>query len=178
MIQINCGYCQKEFSKPKNEYNRCVKKNKPMYCSLSCAGKKNVIGTVPFGGKPNRIPPKVKKNPFRYYLNNCKRRNEHEFDLDLEYLEELWNIQKGICPYTKLQLILNNHGHQHKDFRYTASLDRIDSSIGYIKGNVQFISTAINYMKHTMSDEMCNEFLLQISKNLSFNKDRTISSPL
>jgi hypothetical protein len=178
MIQIQCSYCKKEFSKPKNEYNRCVKNNKPMYCSLSCAGKKNSQKTVLFGGKPNRIPPKIKENPFKYYFRNCKRRSQHEFDLDLDYLEELWNKQKGICPYTKLQLILNSHGHCSKDIRYTASLDRIDSSIGYIKGNVQFISTAINYMKSTMSDEMCTEFLLQISKNLFFNKDRTISSPL
>ena len=36
---------------------------------------------------------------------------------------------------------------------YTASLDRIDSSKGYEIGNVQFISTAINYMKNTMSHE-------------------------
>lgn len=108
----------------------------------------------------------MKENPFKYYYRNCKRRN-HEFNLDLEYLEQLWNIQKGICPYTKVRLTLNTHQKQLKDFRYSASLDRIDSSKGYIKGNVQFISTAINYMKSTMSDLECKEFLLQISKNLS-----------
>ena len=41
----------------------------------------------------------------------------------------------------------------HNDPIYTASLDRIDSNKGYIKGNVQFISTAINYMKNNMSNE-------------------------
>lgn len=38
--------------------------------------------------------------------------------------------------------------------------NRIDSSKGYEIGNVQFISTAINYMKNTMSHEdtikLCN----------------------
>lgn len=41
----------------------------------------------------------------------------------------------------------------HNNPIYTASLDRIDSSKGYEIGNVQFISTAINYMKNTMSHE-------------------------
>lgn len=107
-----------------------------------------------------------KKNPFKYYYRNCKRR-KYEFNLTLEYLEELWKEQNGICPYTKIKLNLNCHAHQNKDFRYNASLDRIDSSKGYIKGNVQFISTAINYMKQSMSDEQCKEFLIQIRNNLS-----------
>lgn len=106
------------------------------------------------------------ENPFKYYYRNCKRRN-HEFNLDLDYLRELWNNQNGVCPYTKIKLTLNTHRKQNKDFRYSASLDRIDSNKGYIKGNVQFISTAINYMKSTMSDEECKEFLLEIKNNLT-----------
>ena len=38
------------------------------------------------------------------------------------------------------------------DIRKQASLDRIDSSKGYVKGNVQFIVAPINYMKNTLSD--------------------------
>ena len=44
-----------------------------------------------------------------------------------------------------------------------ASLDRIDSSKGYIKGNIQFISTPINYMKSTMTDSEVKSFLKLIS---------------
>ena len=44
-----------------------------------------------------------------------------------------------------------------KDYDATASLDRIDSSKGYIKGNVQWVHKNINYMKQEMTNE---EFLV------------------
>lgn len=67
-----------------------------------------------------------------------------------------------------------------KKISYTqrASLDRIDSTKGYIKGNVQFVSTPINLMKQSMSDLETKQYLKQISNfTSSFNEDRTISSP-
>lgn len=67
--------------------------------------------------------------------------------------ELLWEKQKGVCPYTGIKLKLAEYKANHNDPIYTASLDRIDSNKGYIKGNVQFISTAINYMKNNMSNE-------------------------
>jgi hypothetical protein len=34
-----------------------------------------------------------------------------------------------------------------------ASLDRIDNSLGYVKGNLHWVCKRVNYMKHTMQDE-------------------------
>lgn len=173
-MNIKCPCCGQNFDKPLNEYNRRIKLNSPMYCSRKCSAINNFLN---FKDKVNRIPPvkKQKMNPFKYYLRNCKRRVKHELNIDLEYLEELWNIQKGICPYTKCKLILNNHSKRNKDPRYTASLDRIDNSKGYIKGNVQFVSVCINYLKCTITHDETIEFLKQISS--TFAEDRTISSP-
>jgi len=58
----------------------------------------------------------------------------------------------------KLQLVeiednLTNYKFNCKDKTITASLDRIDSNIGYIKGNIQWVSQCINYMKNTMTHE-------------------------
>lgn len=52
------------------------------------------------------------------------------------------------------------------DIRYRASLDRIDSSKGYIKGNVQFVATPINYLKGTMSDETTKAYLREIAASI------------
>src|SRR5215216_5979883 len=104
-------------------------------------------------------------NPFKYYLRNCKKRS-HICNIDLEYLAEVWKIQKGICPYTKINLVLNTHSLRNPDIRYTASLDRIDNNKGYIRDNIQFISTAMNYMKYTMTSEQTKEFLRIIANNI------------
>jgi hypothetical protein len=46
----------------------------------------------------------------------------------------------------------------------TASLDRIDSSIGYVEGNVQWIYKPLNTMKGTLSNQefiqLCKEVTL------------------
>lgn len=61
-----------------------------------------------------------------------------------------------------INLISNNRKDEFTSFRYYLrnAKNRIDSSKGYEIGNVQFISTAINYMKNTMSHEdtikLCN----------------------
>lgn len=182
-IKVKCSNvnCQKDFNKPLNEFKRRLAKNSPMYCCRKCSAInniKNMGNKRNIGHFPNtKYPP---GNNFKYYIRNAKKRLQFEFNLDLEYLKEIWENQKGICPYSKVQLILNSHSIRHKDMRYNASLDRIDSSKGYVKGNVQFISASINYMKNIMSHSDCIEFLQQITNNLknsSLDEDRTISSP-
>jgi hypothetical protein len=42
---------------------------------------------------------------------------------------------------------------------YSASIDRIDSSLGYVKGNVRWVSRAMNWMKNEMTDEMTWELI-------------------
>lgn len=44
------------------------------------------------------------------------------------------------------------------DIRY-ASLDRIDSSKPYERGNVQFVAWPINYAKSDMSDRQMKRFV-------------------
>lgn len=113
---------------------------------------------------------------FRYILRNIRKRFK-EVDIDLEYLKHLWESQNGICLYTGIYLTLPTYVN-HDFFFNCASLDRIDSSKGYVKGNVQFIALPINLMKSTKSETEIKCFLKQISSYTShFYEDETISSP-
>jgi hypothetical protein len=68
-----------------------------------------------------------------------------EFNLDIEYICNLYIKQKGLCAISRIELNEDN-----------LSLDRIDSNIGYIKGNVQWVDFTINRMK---SDLKQSEFV-------------------
>lgn len=104
--------------------------------------------------------------PFRYSLR-CAKRRYKGCTLTLEDLQEQWELQQGVCPYTKLKLTLPEDGNiATLDVSIRASLDRIDSSKPYEVGNIQFISTPINYMKNSMSDEQTKEYLRVISANI------------
>jgi hypothetical protein len=67
-------------------------------------------------------------------------------------LRDVWNLQQEKSPYLGIKLTLNSYGKIKKDPITSASLDRIDSSKGYIKGNIQWVSRAVNYMKNDMSE--------------------------
>ena len=45
------------------------------------------------------------------------------------------------------------------------SLDRIDPSIGYIKGNVEFVCYCVNVMKNDFSKDQMLHFVKLIIKN-------------
>ncbi len=71
------------------------------------------------------------------------------------FLKYLWNLfqeQKQICAITG-DYIPNIE---------EASLDRIDSSKGYIEGNVQWVTYQANLSKHVMTMEQLYEFCRKV----------------
>ena len=162
-----CASCGKEIVKLTTEINRQKKKGRTLfYCNLKCAGKnkKNIKHISQFHDNFKltryiRQPDDYTK--FRWYIKsiikNSKKRS-HTYDVDIEYLKELWESQNGICPFTGIKLILRTHNYKQERSPYQASLDRIDNSKGYIKGNIRFVSLMFNYAKNDFTDEQVIEF--------------------
>ena len=87
------------------------------------------------------------------YLNKVKRRSKisnFEFDIDAKYIENLLIVQNRKCALSGLDIYLRPNYIRNEQ---TASLDRIDNTKGYIKGNVQWLHKDINNMKHTFNEE-------------------------
>jgi hypothetical protein len=169
MGSCTCDNCGVKFEKPQSEINRNLKLNRRNFCTRKCSGVGNAKN---FGDKNNNYDiSKHSENvrdeftPFRYHYRNCKKRYR-DFNIDLEYLKQIWEDQQGICPFSGVKLVLNAYTKIFKDQRYSASLDRIDSNKGYVKGNVRWVSRAINHLKNNMTDEHLIEFLNIISDNL------------
>jgi len=166
-----CDCCGKEAEKPASELKRNKELDRKCFCSRSCATSYNnshrASKTLSDSQKEHldKIRPNRRDefSSFRYTLR-CVKRRDKEINITLDVLKEVWEKQNGICPYSGITLILpedNNLNIIHITQR--ASLDRIDSSKGYIIDNIQFVSTPINLMKQEMSDIETKEFLNQIS---------------
>ena len=56
--------------------------------------------------------------------------------------------------------------------RGTASLDRIDSSKGYVKGNVQWVHKDVNFMKRTLNQQTFVNWCKKITNNNGKPKDK------
>lgn len=81
--------------------------------------------------------------------SNAKQKGR-EFNITPEYVWELFLKQDKKCALSGILLNLKTIYH------VTASLDRIDSNIGYVEGNVQWVHKEINMMKNNMTD---NDFI-------------------
>lgn len=75
----------------------------------------------------------------------AKQRKPKELTIDIEYIWKLFLKQNRKCALSGLELKFPK---TTTDKEYTASLDRIDSSKGYIPGNVQWVHKHINMMKN------------------------------
>lgn len=79
-------------------------------------------------------------------------------DLEVKItIEDAWNLfqsQNGVCNLSGVKISLDLKDH-------TASLDRIDSSLGYVEGNIQWIHRDVNLMKNKLNQdyflELCNK---------------------
>lgn len=99
----------------------------------------------------------VYKGIFLTVFNKIKAQaieREIEFDITMEHIGDLFEEQGGRCILSGIELTLKKHT---KDTTQTASLDRKDSSKGYVVGNLQWVHKDLNRLKGTFSQE---EFIL------------------
>lgn len=85
------------------------------------------------------------------------RSNRKNIDFNIE-LEDI--IIPELCPLLNIPFIRG----VKNDYEYTYSLDRIDPSKGYIKGNVWVITKLANSMKNSASKEQLITFAENVIK--------------
>ena len=95
----------------------------------------------------------------RNLRTKAKQRHNKEFTIQESDMLDTWGKQNGLCAYTKLPLVATANQFN------TISLDRIDSSIGYVPDNIQFVCAAVNKMKQEYSEEMFILFCHLVTHN-------------
>ncbi len=83
------------------------------------------------------------------------------FRISLKYVWKLFKKNGNFCSLSGLPIYFG----QTYTIRNTASLDRINSDKGYIKGNVQWINKNINIMKMEFKEKYFREICKMVSNN-------------
>lgn len=105
-----------------------------------------------------------------YWYNHVLRerktskRNKLEVSITIEEGWELFLKQNRKCALSGLELTFPNGW---KDKSYNASLDRIDSSKGYVKGNVQWVHKDVNIIKNKFNQDYFLSLCKLITDNTS-----------
>jgi len=111
-------------------------------------------------------------NDFANIRRGAEKRNMI-FDISKEYVWDLYLKQDKKCALTGLDIRFVRGYENHRKAAKTASLDRINSKLGYVKGNVQWIHKVVNIMKWHLDEdyfiEMCRKVVEYNESEISIN---------
>lgn len=87
-----------------------------------------------------------------YHLKKRKKTRLLEMTIDVDFLVNLWDSQKGECAITSYPMRFPECS------LFSVSVDRIDPSKGYTKDNVQLVCQGINFAKNKYSNQEIKDF--------------------
>lgn len=157
LCECDCGNT-KEVAKSNLKTNGKRGGVKSCGCLLSFPTGSNSEYWVGVGKLPNTIFLKIK--------GQAKRRKIC-FELTIEYLWDLFVKQNQYCNLSGLLLSFPASCRDRYNGNYTASLDRIDSTKGYVVGNVQWLHKDINMMKQALTQNKFIEYCNLIVRRMS-----------
>lgn len=146
----NCPKCNKyQYFVRSSDLKRAIKNNS---LCLSCSKKHSAKKDVTLYVKG------VIKKSFIYKIKGNANKRNWPWMISGVYLADLLIEQNFKCALTGWKIYAD-------ESRYnTASLDRIDSRVGYVKGNVQWLHKDVNMAKGRLSDEYFIEMSKAITK--------------
>jgi hypothetical protein len=177
-----CG-CQRSdenpFAHKKNLCKKCQSSNHTKYRGE----KKDVLkqkrdvywSKMDYGVRGERVRQAVQRSPesfLRNLLHHIRKTSRKKLceqgklspeclkiEIDFDFMWSMFQSQNGLCAITKLPMT-----HIFRSM-YAMSIDRIDSSKGYLKGNVQLVCQAINRMKNCHMNNDVHSFFNDYFQN-------------
>lgn len=164
------------------------KKSRSWKCFCDCGSKKAVYPTTTRLIKGYTIscgcigPEKVyrgidilSKTYWSIILTGARNRNL-PVEISMEDALNLFYSQNGKCAISGVEILLTkSYGNGSEQ---TASLDRIDSSKGYTKDNIQWVHKRVNIMKMDMTDKEFIHWCKLIYLNDINNPENIIDIPV
>lgn len=165
-------------------------KHKVWECKCDCGGSidalatKFVRGYIKTCGCESKKWKGYKEIPGSFWNDikqGAKIRN-YELAISIEYAWEIYVKQDKKCALSGVPLFFNTVrnpvGMHRKDVEHvppiknerTASLDRINSDMGYVEGNVQWVHKSINMMKRDFNQQEFLDWCKKITDYLTIGE--------
>lgn len=148
----NCLECGEEFLKKRKDQT---------YCSITHRGRasrKRHYENNPQLYKTKRVA--ESENVPNRMLTRCKsraKRSDIPFNLEVSDI-----IIPDVCPILGIELVTNRGVKGY--YPDSASLDKINPSLGYVKGNVRVISARANLLKNNATVEELERVLWDLKQ--------------
>lgn len=185
-ITLTCTNCKHEFEKTVAEYKRRLNKlpgNQNFFCGRGCSAShrnshrlNNGRHLIGYRFKPGDLARLTYDQNFTWYIHRLTTDNRRDLKYTGNRIElqdillEQWNAQQHTCAITNVPLFLRV-GASGKcptdNMFYVASVDRIDNSLPYQRGNIQWVSTAINRARGNTDLELFKQQLSQLVNELN-----------
>lgn len=100
------------------------------------------------------------------------KKNHMEFNIDEEYVNQLLVEQNYRCKYSGEIMLLSCDAEKNTRLTLkTVSIERIDSTMGYVKGNVALVTSIVNSMKNDLSVSQFFDEIEIIYQNIKASKE-------
>jgi len=146
LLCIGCEEYKEDLQFHKNN-NYNFRRDRSYYCKECTKGKSKVEY------KNTRINKLKYLNTLEGFLKSLlqhTKTRKKENNINYEYLLDIYNRQDGNCSLSGIKMTtISGNGKINTNI----SIDRIDSSKGYIIGNIQLVCTIVNTMKTNLKQE-------------------------
>ena len=137
-----------------------LNKNKHFQCE-KCAQRERALQTTLTNGRVGDLTLTEHTR-----LRRSAEKRGYDFKVSIEYLWNLFQEQKQICAITG----------DYIPSIEEASLDRIDSSKGYVEGNIQWVTCQANLSKHVMTMEQLYEFCRKVLNHANQQPSQSLTT--
>lgn len=96
-----------------------------------------------------------------------------DFDLNIDFLLDLYNKQDGKCSLTKIDFSFQ----KPKNFRtdpFAVSIDKINAKLFYTKDNIRLVSVAVNFALNEFGEDIFKVICVEYIKNILNNKEKNV----
>lgn len=147
---INCSVCGAVINHLRRNY--CIGAHNVFQPCIRCSNISN---------HPSGMVGAVRVSWYNSFEKSARVRG-YVWKLNPEFVDIMHQEQDGLCVYSGIPI-----GWEVSGWDHTASIDRIDNSVGYTESNVQLVHKEINMMRGSLEDNRFKELCYLIAGNVN-----------